>query len=218
MKAEILATGSTGNAVILNRHILIDIGIAYRPLKSRQNDLKIVLLSHIHGDHYKPSTVKSLSSARPSLRWACGEWMVDALLKSKVSKTQIDVLEMGKIYDYGYFCIEPFSLKHDVPNCGWKIYFDGKKAIYATDTGNLNGVEAKDFDLFLLEANHDETELQEIIKSKEAAGEFAYEKRVMYTHLSYQQANDFIYANAGPNSEYIYLHQHQERTMNHEHD
>ena len=139
--------------------------------------------------------------------------MVDALLKAKVSKTQIDVLEMGRVYDYGYFRIEPFSLKHDVPNCGWKIYFDDKKAIYATDTGNLNGVEAKDFDLFLLEANHDENELQEIIKSKEMAGEFAYEKRVMYTHLSYQQANDFIYANAGPNSEYIYLHQHQEREV-----
>ena len=33
MKAEILATGSTGNAVLLNRFILIDIGIAYKTLK-----------------------------------------------------------------------------------------------------------------------------------------------------------------------------------------
>ena len=211
MKAEILATGSTGNAVILNRFILIDAGIAYKPLKSRQNDLKIVLLSHYHGDHFKPSTVQKLASARPALRWAAGAWMVDRLLKAGVSKAQIDVLEMGRRYEYGPFAVESVPLVHDVPNCGWKIYMGGKKAFYATDTGNLNGIEAKDFDLIMLEANHDETEIKKRLADKEAAGEFAYERRVMRTHLSYQQANDFIYANAGPNSEYIYLHQHQER-------
>lgn len=213
MKAGILATGSAGNAVILNKGILIDIGIPYKPLKSSQNDLKIVLLTHIHSDHFKPSTVKKIASARPSLRWAAGEWMVGSLLKAKVSKTQIDVLEMNRRYDYGAFQVEPFPLVHDVPNCGWKIWMGGESALYATDTGSMAGIEAKDFSLYLLEANHDEKEIMERIREKEAAGEYAYERRVIRTHLSYQQANDFIYENAGPNSEYLYLHQHQERTV-----
>lgn len=138
---------------------------------------------------------------------------MDSLLKAKVNKTQIDVLEMNRRYDYGDFQVEPFPLVHDVPNCGWKIWMNGESALYATDTGSMANVEAKDFSLYLLEANHDETEIMERIREKEAAGEFAYERRVIRTHLSYQQANDFIYANAGPNSEYLYLHQHQERTV-----
>lgn len=48
MEYEIIATGSKGNAVILNKHILIDIGIPFKNLAHIYQDIKLVLLTHIH--------------------------------------------------------------------------------------------------------------------------------------------------------------------------
>lgn len=48
MEYEIIATGSAGNAVVLNKYVLIDIGVPFKALKSVYRDLKIVLLTHIH--------------------------------------------------------------------------------------------------------------------------------------------------------------------------
>lgn len=213
MKVDVLQTGSAGNCCIINNMIALDMGVAYKKVAPYINSLKLVFVGHRHQDHFKQSTIKRLAKERPGLRFCGGAWMVDYFLKAHVKASQIDVLEMGKRYDYGAFQIEAFSVKHDVPNAGLKLFVDGKKAIYIVDAGNLNGIEAPNYDLFLIECNHDETEIMERIREKEAAGEFAYERRVIRTHLSYQQANDFIYANAGPNSEYLYLHQHQERTV-----
>ena len=39
-------------------------------------------------------------------------------------------------------------------------------------------------------------------------GEFAYEFRAASTHLSYEQAMDWLYQNMGPTSQYVLLHQH----------
>lgn len=211
MNIEILKTGSDGNAVLLNDCILIDIGVPYKVLRSVQNKIQIVLLTHIHGDHFNPSAVQSLAFARPSIRWACGSWMVKPLVEAGVQKTQIDVVEVGGYYDYRIFSLEPVPLSHDVPNIGWKICMNMERAFYATDTANLNGIEARHYDLYLIEANYDEEEIETRIKEKEMEGLYAYEKRVIRTHLSYQQANDFLYAQMGNRSQYIYLHQHREK-------
>ena len=48
MEYEIIATGSTGNALVLNKNILIDVGVSFKSLKSVYKDLQLVLLTHIH--------------------------------------------------------------------------------------------------------------------------------------------------------------------------
>ena len=48
MKYEVLATGSKGNACVLNEHVLIDAGVTFKTLKNVYKDLKLVLLTHIH--------------------------------------------------------------------------------------------------------------------------------------------------------------------------
>lgn len=48
MEYEIIATGSTGNAVVLNKNILIDVGVSFKALKNVYKDLQLVLLTHIH--------------------------------------------------------------------------------------------------------------------------------------------------------------------------
>ena len=75
----------------------------------------------------------------------------------------------------------------------------------------MDGIAAKGYDLFLVEANYDKEELIERIKEKRESGQYVYEDRVYRTHLSKQQCDEFIVQNMSANSHCIYLHQHEER-------
>lgn len=210
MQYDIIGTGSSGNAVVINKSILIDCGMSYKAMEPYAKNLKLVLLTHEHGDHFKPSSVKALARDRPTLRLGCCQWMVKLLLETGVDIRQIDVYEHGRVYRYaGLADVRPESLMHNVPNCGWHITMNSEKLFYATDTGSLFGVSAKGYDLYLIEANHTEQELQERIKAKQAAGEFSYETAVMNNHLSREQAKAWLQENAGANSRFVFLHQHK---------
>ena len=49
---EIISTGSKGNAVVLDNRILIDCGVTFKKLMAVYRDIDIVLLTHIHSDHF----------------------------------------------------------------------------------------------------------------------------------------------------------------------
>lgn len=204
---KIIGTGSKGNAVIIN-NILVDCGVPYKELEPYMQQIKLVLLTHTHGDHFKQSTVKRLATERPSLRFAGGEWMVPLLVESGVSMRNIDILTCDKMYDYTLVSLVPVKLNHDVPNCGYKLLFGTEKVFYATDTNDLNGIEAKEYDLYFVEANYEDEEIHQRIKEKEMNGEYAYEKKVLQNHLSKKKSEEWIYSNAGMNSQFIYIHQH----------
>ena len=208
MKYEIIGTGSRGNAVVIEKYVLIDCGVALTRLKEHMNNLKLVLLTHKHQDHFKKSTIKSLAFERPSLRFICGEWLAKNLVECGVRKSNIDILESGRLYDLGAVKIEPIQLLHDVLNFGYKLHIGNEKMIYATDTGSLDGVTAKDFDLFMIEANHTENEIESRIEEKLRNGEYPYEEKARYNHLSKEKADDFIYGNIGQKGVYVYLHTH----------
>lgn len=48
MEYEIIGTGSSGNAVVINGSILMDCGLPWNKIKPYAKNLKIVLLTHIH--------------------------------------------------------------------------------------------------------------------------------------------------------------------------
>lgn len=209
MKYEILATGSTGNAVVINGNILIDCGVTYKRLEPVVKDLKLVLLTHKHFDHFKPSTAAALHRERPALRFGCGGWMVKPLLDAGVSKRVIDVLEPGEIYCYFRVAsVQPERLTHDVPNCGYHIQIGMERLFYATDTGTLDGIRAEGYDLYMIEANHEKEELEARKAEKISKGEYSYEVNAARNHLSREQTEDWLYKNMGPNSSYVFLHQH----------
>lgn len=215
MTFDIIASGSNGNATVINGSILIDCGVPYKSLKQYKDSLRLVLLSHVHHDHFCKSTVRTLARERPALRWACGEWMVQPLLEAGVDKRVIDVMQFDDTMCYWRLCaVQPVQLVHDVPNSGWRIrlFYDKNDEwlFYATDTATLDHVEAPGYDLYLIEANHRTAELEARAAEKEARGEFAYERRAAKTHLSEEQALDWLGRNAGPNSRYVFMHQHKE--------
>lgn len=230
MTYDILATGSSGNAVVINGEILIDCGVSMKKLRESGyiKNLKLVLLTHSHVDHFNAATVRAIHKERPALRWGCCEWMVLHLLEVGVDKRVIDVCEPQCWTVYTEFDVMPCTLLHDAPNCGWTIQGGNKRILfdtpnlwksepgiyrmfYATDTSTLDHIEAKDYDYYLIEANHTRAEIEARIAEKRARGEFAYENRAAQNHLSQEQAMDWLARNAGPNSKYVFLHQHKEK-------
>lgn len=211
MTFEILGTGSTGNAVILSEAVMIDCGLPWTRIQPYARQLRLVLLTHQHQDHFKPAAVRALAKGRPALRWGCCEWMVRHLLDAGVDKRKIDVYEVGETALYSAsLSVTPVYLVHNVPNCGYKLMIGGERIFYATDTGTLDGIEARDFDWYFVEANHQREELEARIKLKKAAGEYAYECEAKRNHLSREQAEDWLYQQMGPKSQYVFLHQHRE--------
>ena len=209
MNYNIISTGSKGNAVVLNDRLLIDCGVNYKQLSPYVSGLQLVLLTHIHGDHFYPSTIKKLAKMRPTLRFGCCKWLVNNLISCGVQKWRIDVFTPELLNTYsGDLQITAVELTHDVPNCGYKIFIDGEKIFYATDTNNLNGITAPDYDLYMIEANYEDDEIQERIRKKEESGSYAYEYKVLKSHLSKAKCDDFIVRNAGTKSKFIYMHGH----------
>lgn len=66
--------------------------------------------------------------------------------------------------------------------------------------------------MYLIEGNYDEDEIQERIKNKEEQGLFINEYRTINTHLSVQQATDFLIENMGDKSSYEFIHQHKDKS------
>lgn len=207
---QVLSTGSSGNAVIINKAVLIDCGVPYKAVEPHIMDLRLVLLTHIHGDHFKASTIRKIAAERPLIRFGAPEWLIKPLMDAGVSLKQVFLLKVGFQYNFGLCDVIPVPLVHDVPNQGYKIHFPSGRMIYATDTANMNGISAPHYDLYMIEANYGDEEIRKRINDKEAAGQYVYEKRVLKTHLSQEKCNDWIYRNAGPQSEILYLHGHEE--------
>lgn len=215
MTYNIIGSGSSGNATIVFDHILIDCGVPFSKIAAYVKEIQLVLLTHEHGDHFRPSTAKILHELRPTVRFACCDWMVSHLIDAGVSMGKIDVLTPGEFYGYGMLWVQPFQVPHNVPNCGWKIFRESitpcnsniEKLFYATDASNLDGIEAKDFDLYMIECNHYEDEIQERIEEKQARGEYSYEVEASRNHLSWERAMSWLAEN-GPTSKFIPMHQH----------
>jgi len=189
----------------------VDCGVTFKELVPYYKQLRLVLLTHVHSDHFKERTIRALAYNRPTLRFGCCEWLVNDLIECGVKKSNIDVFEIDNTYDYGVCTVTPVKLTHNVPNCGYKLHFSEDKVIYCTDTNDLEGIEAKGYDLYLIENNYEDEEIQERIRQKEEQGIYPYELKVMENHLSKTKCDKFINENSSWNSEYHYMHQHVDK-------
>lgn len=200
---KVISSGSEGNAVIYNNAIMVDCGVTLKALQEVKRSLKIILLTHKHSDHLKIRTLQRLQAERPTLRVACGDFLLEELPCIK----NIDVLQVGKIYDYGAFKVSPVKLYHDVPNFGWRIFLNnGQKIFHATDTVHLEGITAKGYDLYAIEHNYCEEYIQQAIEEARSNGEYTHAYGNINTHLSVQQARAFIDKNRKESSEVLELH------------
>ena len=135
------------------------------------------------------------------------EFVVNKLVECGVNKKNIYILESGKKYDLGLLKVKLEELYHDTSNYALKCEINGRKMLYAVDTNRIDHIEAKNYDLYLIENNYQKELLQEHIDNCEDKNMLYYLNRVTYTHLSAEQANSFLIENMGQNSIYEYIHQ-----------
>ena len=202
---KVISSGSNGNALLYHNSILVDCGVSFSQIKDLKKDIRLVLLTHEHSDHINLSTLKKLQRERPTMRIGCCQWLSEKLSELN----NIDIYEIGKIYKYGAFEISPVKLYHDVPNCGYRIFKDDFKIFHATDTGHLEGITAKNYDLYAIEHNYDEEKLNNAKEISHQKGIYTHAFGSEKTHLSWQQAQDFIKLNRKEKSEILELHKSQ---------
>lgn len=213
MNYEILSTGSKGNCIILNGNIMLDCGVPFKKIKEKMKGISFVFISHIHSDHFNKATISKIAFEYPNIKFVVGHYLVKQLMDCGVKAKNIWVLNIGVWYDLGLCKVRLDYLLHDVPNnCIHIEYKNSKKVIYATDTTSIDHIIAKDYDLYLIEANYETDEiLREKIKEAEEKGEFTHLKRVLKTHLSQLQALNWLQENNKNGGDYIFIHQHEEK-------
>lgn len=212
MKYEILGTGSSGNCVLLN-DIMLDCGLPYKQIKPYLKDTKLIFISHRHSDHLCKATVKKIAYNHPTIKFLVAFYLVDLLLELGVDKKNILTIDLEKWYDIGICKVKLEPLYHDVPNVALKIDMNGSKIIYIVDTNSVEHIEAKDYNLYMIEANYtDEEELENRIKQDYDNGlTYSHYERVKKTHLSQLKAYNWLQKNMDRESEFVFLHEHKDR-------
>lgn len=204
----VIGSGSKGNAILAQTKILLDCGVSYSKLARYLKYIKIIFIGHQHKDHLLSSTIQRIAYNYPNIKFVTSSSDVVMKLKnSSVPKKNIFYLKPKKWYSLGIMKVKTEPLTHDVENYGLKWEFEGKKGFYATDTSNLDNIEAKGYNLYLIESNYNEELLKKHIEECEDENMLYYLNRVPYTHLSYEQANSFLIENMGDNSRFEYIHQ-----------
>lgn len=212
MEVNVISSGSKGNAVLYGG-VLVDCGVSFKSLKPYLKRIHLVLLTHAHSDHLNVRTLQMLQKARPAVRIGIPEYLLSELS----GLNNIDVYHIGQLYDYGCFQVSPVKLYHDKPNVGYRIFiYEGSevsgqrsapyKILHCTDTATLEGITAKGYDLYAIEHNYDEDKAQRAIEESRAKGRYCHAVGSIKTHLSWQQAREFIEANRKEDSQILELH------------
>lgn len=207
MNYEIINSGSDGNCIMIENFFMIDCGLSYKKIKNKLKNIKLIFISHSHQDHLNKITIRKIAYEKPTIKFVVGSTdLIDMLLDCGIKSTNIFALTSNKWYDLGMLKIRLEPLDHDVPNHLCKFDTKGKKGIYIVDTNSVDNVSAKNYDLYLIEANYMKEILEQHKKELDENNKYDHLYRVENTHLSYDQANEFLINNMGNNSIYEYIH------------
>lgn len=187
MNHTIISSGSVGNCVVIGK-IMVDIGVPFKKVKDHLYDVDCILLTHIHSDHIKESTLKNICMMFPHIKIYGNYEVVQSF-----DEYPIQVVNENLTFIDNDIAITPFRCIHDVVCYGYTWEFEGKSIIYGTDTSTMEFAPKKQYDYFFIESNHDETKLVQIENQRAKFGYnvFAGAKR----HLSTQKAKGFYYTN-----------------------
>lgn len=203
-KFKEISSSSAGNCVIWNNEIMIDVGVPYIKIEDYLDDIKMIFLTHRHGDHFNPATIQRIGKEHPDIILAVPNYMVELVRELNykgrlvITNDSMEVIVMGK------YELRTFKCYHDVPNMGFVFRSKELSWIHATDTGMIDHVTfAQGLDIYGLEFNHDEIIISEEIINTEG---FTHLIRSKETHLSFQKAEKFYLDNKRDDSELIMLH------------
>lgn len=159
MKINCLASSSSGNCYIIQNKettLMVEAGLDFNTTKSRLtrfniklNDLDLIVITHIHGDHANKRTVRNLNLYAPVLS------NVETINQLELSKKVI--LNEWQPYKIKTIKITPFYLNHDVSAFGY-IFQDldtNEQILFINDTQFVKyNFKSKYFSTVMVECNH----------------------------------------------------------------
>lgn len=177
MQVKILATGSSGNCVLINNNILIDAGITVKAFKSFDITPEVLIITHKHNDHMQLPLVRKL--LKDGIKAYFPTDVIAEIAKENkiaiqdlINSGQVIPVEPGTSYTIGDIVVTPYPQKHhDIVNFAFVLEKGNDRLLYATD---LDTIEPTDmgvgllhlgaFDTILLEGNYDESYLRDYIE------------------------------------------------------
>lgn len=215
---NIISTGSKGNCVVIDNHLVIDCGLTAKKLMPLiEDDVESIIITHRHGDHLGMTFIRALEKKRP---WLMKNIFINqetkGFIKSKFTdKWSFDLDECHVITQNETFTIETstnkytitsFKLYHDVENYGFVIINEnGEKLIYATDTSSLSDAPIDDYDVIMVEGNYDEDKLLESLITGDSTAQYRATRNLR--HLSTQNFDDFVRKCSKPSTITYQLHE-----------
>ncbi|MFZ3201258.1 MAG: MBL fold metallo-hydrolase [Candidatus Acidiferrales bacterium] len=176
-RISILASGSTGNSVLLETErttLLIDAGLGRREMQRRFEALgraqparvDAILITHEHSDH-------SSGLAQMAREWDCPAYLTEPTHREivkmyaedaekpgkKATMERVEYIRSGERFEIGDIEVNPFAIPHDAADpVGFSFRVNGTKVAITTDLGYLPELvkhHLREADFLILESNHD---------------------------------------------------------------
>lgn len=161
-----ISSGSSGNCIFIGSNktkVLIDVGVSRKfiedsliKIKNTPYDIKGVLITHEHMDHYKGVSVLCKKYNIPVF---INNLTYEAMKYKLQEIKNINIIEKSE-FSIGDLDIKTFSLPHDAADpIGYSIINSNKKISIATDLGYVSQEvfdNLKDSNIVLIESNYNE--------------------------------------------------------------
>lgn len=185
----VIGSGSSGNAVRIGS-IMVDCGLSFKAMKEHLFGVKVLLLTHSHSDHIKPSTLRNIKKFFPKIE-IVGNYEV-------AQRFEVDhIANAGYPIEVKGFTILPFLAIHDVVCYGYTWNEMDKDVIYCTDTSSLENAPEIKYDYLFLEANYDPVKLKYLTEN----AKFKYDVEAgAMRHLSTTACKTFYYMHRKENT------------------
>lgn len=215
-EVQILGTGSTGNAVLIDDCILLDCGLGVKKLMPYLTNVRHLFITHRHGDHLNLAVLKNIAKKiSPSIirhglhvNSDCYQLICDK------EPELAEMIETERLTTSSYLEFEvkgtkyevtTYPLYHDVENQGFVIKKNGKTLIHATDTSTMRDAPKGQYDIILVEGNYDESKLIEYLQSDDR--ETRYRAARNLRHLSIQAHENFVKSHSHSETISVMLHE-----------
>lgn len=91
--------------------LIVDPGEYSTSLKQLQN-ISLVVITHVHGDHLDQAKLEAIYKANPAVKIFATHEVAQALDNFEVPNSSVTVPEVGKVYQLGAFNLEFFGGQH----------------------------------------------------------------------------------------------------------
>lgn len=168
MRFSVLASGSTGNSILVETDqtkVLIDAGLSGKQVEAQLKEVGVepqsldaILVTHEHADHIKGVGVLARRYKLPVYSHEKTWDQLDKLI-GEVPLEQKFLFDEGEVKHFGDLTIESFGISHDAAfPMGFNFFEGEKKLTLATDLGyvsqrikeKIQGSQA-----YIFESNHD---------------------------------------------------------------